>query len=208
MMLANDDPEGAKVEASDAMNRWSRRGFHLQHYNALFSRVTASLYEGDAEAAETLVTEAWPAMKKAMVFFIQQMKIRALHLRGCTRVASAKKTNARYASLLQLAEDDAQALDGEKVAWARALAMLLRAGIKHSSADTAGAANELARAIAALDQADMSLYAAAARRQLGAIQGGNDGAALVAQADSFMRERQILNPKRLAAMLVPGLVTG
>ena len=122
----------------------------------------ANLYEGNAEAAEKLVTDAWPSMKKAMVFFIQQMKIRALHLRGCTRLANAAPMTARRAALLRLVERDADALEGEKVAWARALALLLRAGVSRLNDDSTKAGDDLERAIAALDAADMGLYAAAA----------------------------------------------
>lgn len=208
MMLANDNPRGAIAEASNAVDRWSRQGFHLQHYNSLFARVMANLYEGNAGAAETLVTQAWPAMKKAMVFFIQQMKIRALHLRGCTRLPTARTEPHRRAALLPLVERDADALDREKVAWARALAMLLRAGIAAASDDWSVASTKLEGAIIALDAADMGLYAAAAKRQLGLIRGDSAGAELVSQADAYLRDRHIRKPDRMTAILVPGFPTG
>lgn len=208
MMLANDSPSAAIVEASDAVDRWSRKGFHLQHYNSLFARVMANLYDGNAAAAETLVANAWPAMKKAMVLFIQQMKIRALHLRGCVRLTSALHEPERRSALLRLVQQDIGALKNEKVGWARALAALLQAGIARVNEDQAGAAAELERAVAALDAADMTLYAAAARRQLGVIRGGAAGAALVAEADTFMHQRQIRRPERMTAILVPGFPRG
>jgi len=136
------------------------------------------------------------------------MKIRALHLRGCTRLASASPTTARRAALLRLVEGDADALEGEKVAWARALAMLLRAGISRLNDDSTKAADDLERAIAALDAADMSLYSAAARRQLGVVRGGTIGTALVAEADAFMRDRHIRMPDRMSSILVPGFPSG
>jgi hypothetical protein len=76
------------------------------------------------------------------------------------------------------------------------------------SEDSMGAATALEGAIAALDSADMALYAQAARRQLGLLRAGEAGATLVADADAFMRSRQIRNPERMSAIVVPGFPTG
>jgi ATP/maltotriose-dependent transcriptional regulator MalT len=207
MRLCDDDPEGALAEAEEGLSRWSRRGFHLQHYNALFSRVTALLYQGQAGEAEALVSETWPAMKKAMVFFIQQMKIRALHLRGCVRLASASPLHPRQKELLKLAEGDVARLDGEKVGWARALARLLEAGCQRTRGDVAKSAATLESAIAELERAEMGLYGAAARYQLGRLR-GTGGRALVEAAETFFEARRIRDAGRLARVLAPGFSDG
>jgi hypothetical protein len=204
MMLAADDPGGALDEATSALDRWSRQGFHLQHYNSLFSRVTASLYRGDDETAERLVRETWPAMSRAKVFFIQQMKIRALHLRGCARLALASPLSPRQKHLLRLANDDARRLDREKKEWAKGLASLLRAGAARAAGDIERCERELRQAIDVLEGCDMKLFAAGARRQLGQLVGGGEGRTLTLAADRFMSERQIRNPERFTRVLVPG----
>ena len=53
-------------------------------------------------------------------------------------------------------------------------------------------------------RADMSMHGAAAARQLGALHGGEQGRALIAEADAAMAAEEILAPARWAAMLVPG----
>jgi hypothetical protein len=50
----------------------------------------------------------------------------------------------------------------------------------------------------------MNLFAAAARRRLGQLLGGNCGQALIAQADAWMAGQGIVNPARMTAMLAPG----
>ena len=52
--------------------------------------------------------------------------------------------------------------------------------------------------------ADMGLYAAASRHQLGAILRGKSGKAVGDAADAWMRNQKIKNPAGFARMLVPG----
>jgi hypothetical protein len=55
-----------------------------------------------------------------------------------------------------------------------------------------------------LEALDMPLHAAAARWRLGGLLGGAEGRALIEQADAELRQRGIVNPARLTAMLAPG----
>ncbi len=50
----------------------------------------------------------------------------------------------------------------------------------------------------------MALYAAAARRCLGGLLGGNEGRELADGADAWMRTEMIKDPARMTAMLAPG----
>jgi predicted lipid-binding transport protein (Tim44 family) len=60
------------------------------------------------------------------------------------------------------------------------------------------------RAIDLAHAAEMALYAAAARYQLGTLLGGENGAALAAAAAQAMRAQDIRMPARFASTLVPG----
>ena len=61
-------------------------------------------------------------------------------------------------------------------------------------------------AAAGFDRVDLQLYAAAARRRLGGLTGGDEGRQLVLQADDAMRSRGIPRPDRVADVLAPGFV--
>ena len=52
--------------------------------------------------------------------------------------------------------------------------------------------------------AGMHLCAAATRRRLGVLLGGDAGHTLVAEADSWMTGQQIRNPQRMADLYAPG----
>jgi hypothetical protein len=50
----------------------------------------------------------------------------------------------------------------------------------------------------------MGLFAAAARRRLGLLRGGDEGRTLIERADTWMRAQSVRNPPRMAACLAPG----
>ena len=49
------------------------------------------------------------------------------------------------------------------------------------------------------------LYLGFARRRLGELLGGDEGASLIAEADAFLRAGGALDPARLVATLMPGI---
>ena len=187
LRLVTDDPVGSHVEAEDAIARWSRQGFHLQHFNALFSGVQADLYAGQPADAHRRLVEAWPTIERSMLLQVQQIRIRAQHFRASCLLAVGS---------IEAALRDAKRLESEKVGWSLALALTLRAGASRDAA-------LFAQAAAALDAADMSLYAAAARRRQGELLASDEGRALCEEADAWMLRQQIRHPDRMTDLLAP-----
>src|SRR6185436_6033722 len=108
-----------------------------------------------------------------------------LQLRAFAAVAAAQAGGG--ADPLRAAEKDARSIERERMPWAAPFVPLIRAGVASVRGDAEAAHAELARAPDLFDAADMKLWAAVARRSLGALTGGDEGAALVARADAFMR---------------------
>jgi hypothetical protein len=52
--------------------------------------------------------------------------------------------------------------------------------------------------------ADLALFDAAARRRLGELLGGDEGAALVRKATTWMEAQGVVNPERITELLAPG----
>ncbi|HEX2573133.1 MAG TPA: protein kinase [Polyangia bacterium] len=207
--LAADRPAQARVEVRTAVDAWSRKGFHIQHYDALIALGDVALYEeaGCGAAAWQLVTEGWPALRRSLLLQVQAIRIEATHLRARALVAAAAWHGAetrKGRELLAQAARLARRLRGEEMAWATPLGVLVEALIARARGQ-ATAERLLAEAATGFEAADMRLYAAAARRRRGQLLGGAAGAALCAQADAVFREQGVERPERAAAMLAPGV---
>jgi hypothetical protein len=64
----------------------------------------------------------------------------------------------------------------------------------------------LADAAERYESADMLLFAASARRHLGRLREGDEGRALMEQADAWMRSQSIVNPSRMASCMAPAFL--
>ena len=109
--------------------------------------------------------------------------------------------------LLRAAEKQRRRLDSQKLPWTTALARLIRAGVASVRGDARTAERLLTEAAEQLASADMELFAASARRQLGRLREGDEGRELIEQADAWMRGQSIVNPKRMASCLAPGFAS-
>jgi hypothetical protein len=78
------------------------------------------------------------------------------------------------------------------------------AGIAFARRDRRLAERLMRFAAEQLGAIEMRLYAAAARRRLGQLLGGDQGRGMIDQADVWMTGQGIKNPARVTAMLVPG----
>lgn len=65
-------------------------------------------------------------------------------------------------------------------------------------------ANHLRAAARGFDENDMAMYAAAARRRLGELIGGDEGKALLAQSESAMRAQRVVDLDAITEMLCAG----
>jgi hypothetical protein len=192
--LVADDPEAARREARDALARWTRQGFHLQHLNGTLAQVQVDLYEGAGERALETISSHWDAMGRSMLMTVQQIRVRATHLRGCAAIVTGAWGRA---------EGDARLLEREDAPWASALALTLRAGIAGHQGRRKQGMELFARAGDALAACDMALYAAAARRRSAQLRDDAESQGAIGSLDAWMSERHIKNPLHLGRMLAP-----
>ncbi|CAN5744264.1 hypothetical protein BH18ACI4_BH18ACI4_10440 [soil metagenome] len=201
--LAADDPNGARAEVIEALKAWPHEGFHLQHYTSMHALAQIELYTGDVEVAWKPIQGQWKALEQSMLPRIQVLRIEAMHLRARAALATASGSNDKK-HRLKVAEDMAQRIAREKIAWAIPFASLVRAGIAHRQGESSNAVKHLSEAGENFDLADIDLYAAATRRRLGEILESERGRQLIAEADAWMREQEIKNPAAMTRMLAPG----
>jgi serine/threonine protein kinase len=201
--LAVDDPARAAAEAGEAIREWSPKGFHLQHYYELSTLAQCDLYEGRALAAHQRVLGRWAQMKRALLFEIVAVKVEMLFLRARTALAAAAQRPAERAVLLASAAEDARHLAEAKMPWARAVAVLIDACLAAAAGHVEVSCRRFGEAAFKLNNESMRLLAACARRRQGELLGGDEGAALVAEAESWMHEQRIVQPARICALHVP-----
>jgi serine/threonine protein kinase/tetratricopeptide (TPR) repeat protein/energy-coupling factor transporter ATP-binding protein EcfA2 len=203
--LAADDPTRARDEVISAMITWPRTGFHLQHYSSLVALAQIEMYTGDYEVARKHIEGQIKAVEKSMLLRIQGLRIDALHIRG--RLALASALGDERDRQLRLAEKLAGRIEREEMGYANPFATLIRAGIARQRGDEQSAIALLEKAAKDFDATHMSLYAAAARRRLGEVVGGDRGRQLVAQSEEWMTKQQIKNPARMMNLLAPGFTS-
>jgi hypothetical protein len=201
--LAHDEPARARRELRQVIDEWSQQGFHVQHMNRLFDEAQIDLYQGEVSAAWERVTSQWPVLARSYLLRVQQVRVFLIHLRARASLAAAPAAPDPR-PLLHAAERDARLLRRERIAWALALAQLVRAGVAMGRHDGALARQLLEDAAGRLEAAGMRLHAAAARRRLGECKGGSQGHSLRKQADAWMKSQNILRPDRMTALLAPG----
>jgi hypothetical protein len=203
--LAEDDVDAARQFAREALGQWSHQGFHIQHLNFYYGSLYIDLYAGDAAAAWRRITETDPLLQSSLLLRIQQVHADVIQQSGRCAVAMAA-VSADRAPLLRKAEKSARRLDRMRLPWTTAYARLIMAGAASVRGDTSRAEQLLADASARFEAADMGLHAAAAARHLGQLRGGDEGRALIEQADAWMRAQSVVNPARMATCLAPGFV--
>jgi serine/threonine protein kinase len=205
LLLAADDVEAAHRQTREAKSQWTQTKFLTQHWQLMRSEAETELYAGrGAKAYERLGQDA-RALKKSLLLNVQFTRGVTNFARGRAAIASMDTADAtQRSSRLVEARRMAAQLQQENMTWTAPLAAILKAATENAASHFSLARALLEKASELAQAADMSLYAAACRHQLGLSMGGPKGAQLVEQACKAMQAQEIRVPARFATMLVPG----
>jgi hypothetical protein len=196
--LAQNAPLIAEEQVREAISRWPRRHFYLQHWWALIVEIEIALYRGDGARAWELLDAQWKSLRRSLLLNVQYIRVESRYHRALAALALASQDAGRRASLQRVALEDARRIEKEKLHWGEPLARLIRSAIEPRTA-----ISHLLAAEAGFHRADMRLFAAAACRRRGELIGGTEGNTLIAQADAAMRAQAILCPDKMTAILSP-----
>jgi serine/threonine protein kinase len=205
--LAADNPEEARIAVDEAIEQWSRQGFHIQHLWAMVGKMEIALYSGAVREAWNIITRSWPDLARSQLLRIQQPLVGCLHHRARCALALAAlvECDRPYQNeLLRSAERDARRMERERTLYGNGMAGLIRAGIAATRGDMKLAAGLAGSAERALQAVHMGLYAAAARRRRGELLGGDEGRAQMQSADAWLSAQGVKNIRRMIDMLAPG----
>lgn len=201
--LARDEPEVGREMIRRAMSEWSKDGFHLQHYFDLIAETNLDLYCGSAADAWRRVMAFWPGLEASLWHRVEVVRIDTYVYRArCAVAALAAGVDVEKARAT--AVRDARTLRGEAAPWAHPNACQTDAALALLAGRRDEARTFLERAETAFEGVAMPLHAAVMRRRRGELQGGAEGASLVASADAAIREKGAARPAAIADMLAPG----
>jgi len=200
--LARDDLGGARAACEHAVDDWSHRAYHLQHYWHFTGRLHADLYDGDPGRVWQTCEEGWPRYRRSLFTRIEILANEADSLigRGLLVASGAGDREGRLRAAARLA----RRLRRRGPGYAITMGELLQAGVAARTGDLDAAGERLVEAEKAAASADMTLHGAAARWRRGQLIGGDEGEALVAGARATMEERGVARPERMIEVIAPG----
>jgi hypothetical protein len=204
---AQDDPQAARDELARITEKWSHAGFHVQHHNVLQARAVLDLYEGKGRAAWDYLSAHRTAYRRSLLIHSQHPRVDFLqwHARAALAVAAEADDPAMF---LRAAGRSARRLAREGAPCPVAHAEFLRAGIAYLYGKSESAVRHLRAAALGYDAAGMHLCAAAVRRRLGQLTGGEEGQKLARDASASMEREGIVHPGRITAVYTPGFPDG
>jgi len=203
--LTSDDPDGALAEVDDAMAQWTTRGYHLQHANALNSRIYIDLYRGDGRRALQRCAREWKPLTRSLILRAQLMRA----LLNSTRARAAVLVCAHdgpQPELMRLIAKQARALQREGADYCRAEGLYLRAAGHKLRGNTERAAELLLESAHLALAAETVLNGHAALRAAGRLIGDDEGAAHMAKAEEYFRLQGLQNLDAIENMFAPGFL--
>jgi hypothetical protein len=134
---------------------------------------------------------------------VQHTRIEAANYRARCALAMA---GAGYDAprMRAIAAHEVKRINRENMPWSSPFAEVLQATIASQEGRVESAAARLEGAIEGFESADMHLYAAVCRRRLGALVGGDTGAALRDRAERWMAGQDIRDPNAMTRLASPG----
>jgi eukaryotic-like serine/threonine-protein kinase len=200
---AADNPERGLRQVDEAVERWSKSDYHLQHALALGAKGQLLLYQGRAADALAQLEGDRESLEDSYLLKTQTLRVENLYLRARILIALAREDPKRKKTALAAAAKDAEGIEKEGMRWATPLSKLVNAAIAEHRGDADTARREYEGAISSLVAAGMAMKAACARLRLGDVIGGDEGRALTNLALDTMAEQNVREPRRFADALVP-----
>jgi hypothetical protein len=203
VQLAAGEPERARETLRVAMKGWIQQGYHLQHYRESAAQVRIALYLGQGLRALDIIHGRRFLLWRSGILRVQAFRIEARYWGALAELMADPRGDG---AVLRRTLRAARALEREEVSWAKApMAALLRAAVARRTGDDAEALRWLAVAEEGARAHGLALIAASIQRRCGEVLGGDEGRALISQADAWTASQSIREPERMAAFMTPSM---
>jgi eukaryotic-like serine/threonine-protein kinase len=201
--LTTNRVDEARDQLSRGLAKWSWPSFDILHWTASICESSVELYSGNYREAFAISEDV---SKRFFGSFFTRIEIfqvvnRYSLANAALGLASVSRDRKR---LLKVAQKQADELEKKNVPFGFPYILYIKGCVSHLQGDEDRAVKILREAIEAFKKSQFKLNAAATSRQLGRLLGGDEGRALIVQADNIMKREGIVCPDRVAAMLAPG----
>jgi eukaryotic-like serine/threonine-protein kinase len=204
-LLAHRGASDAKARLEEAKRRAQpHSAYQWSDLACLLSELSIALYEDRAQDGLAMAAEQWPGVEASQLLRTQFARALMLYARGGCAVSAARQSGGAAKAERSLARALARQLHATRVPYARGFGAVLQAGLELDERKLESAAAHLRVALASFDASALRMHAAAARRTLGQLLGGDDGRASVAEGDAAMAVEAVCDVERTTSMLVPG----
>jgi hypothetical protein len=201
--LCADDTTGYQRSLESAKARWQPEAdAQWPDYFLVLGQAALDLYRNEPVNAAITVERVWPWLARSLFSRAQMANSFALCWRGTAAAAALRVTSdPKYALVVRDCKTRLARLD---LGYASAYRSVLDASLSMHARDGVTATKHLRAAIDGFDANDMCMYAAAARRRLGELVGGDEGTQLLARGDASMRAQGVVNLDAMTEMLCAG----
>lgn len=207
--LAHDDVRGYRQKLSEARELWKPGdepgwpGTLLLYAEALLA-----IYTGDPiRAFDTFASDHESAQRAPISRMALTGALGYASHRGRCAAAALRASNISESYRQQLTaavRESVRTLKRRGMTRSRGMGSMLSAALCFAQGDPSKAVRELRAAIANFDEARAGMHAAAARRRLGELLGGDEGRALVNAGEAFMHEQGIRELEPMTELNCPG----
>ena len=207
--VAAGDVISLRTDLERARDGWRKDYFTWQDIMLTQGSLALELHEGNVARAREFVTALEQKLAGSLARHAAPVRAYVEYLRVWATLAHVRELSpgSERTRLLDAAAASLQffrSITAVSAIWSAPLepAVEVLRGRKDA------AVKLLSDVVADRDSAErLPVYAVYARRALGTLTGGSQGAALVAEADAFLRERGVVDPERFVACTAPGLAT-
>jgi hypothetical protein len=201
--LTADAPERAVEDLDAALGEFGGEGFLVQHFFDLWGRITTALYEGRCTDARARYLRTRGRVLRSLLIRTQWTRGHTFVLEAATAIGVFRTQPSRRAAMwIELV---LRQLERENRTWTSALAHALHACLQAARGDVPRAIRPLEQAIPELEQAELGLYADAARALLAEVRGSEQD---TQQRAAWAARERIVNPSAFARALLPGFTPG
>jgi hypothetical protein len=190
----------------DAKRQFQRQScYQWIDYLALMAELHLALYEGQHSRGLSLADEQWSALERSQLLRMHIARAMMQYLRAGCSLALWRRGLGKDGGARAQVQAAIQSLKHTRVLHAQGWAAALEAGLLLGERKSELALVRLGSAIACFDETGLRMYAAAARRRLAALHGGERGRALSSAADALMAAEGARDHEAITEMLIPGL---